>query len=184
MPEPTNGAVPTIEGRADAVIAADPDQRLEQIATFLRSIGIRISFGSIFGPTVLPGIRIQRGTIVVDRLRRLAPGDLLHEAGHLAVLTEPGRQKVDGSLEATPADEMMAIAWSYAAAIHLGLPPTLVFHDKGYRGGSSALIENFSAGRFVGVPMLDWIGLTVDPHRWAAGPGSPYPTMIKWLRGP
>ena len=41
----------------------------------------------------------------------------------------------------------MAIAWSYAAGVHLGLSASLVFHEMGYRGGSQALIDNFSMGR-------------------------------------
>ena len=34
--------------------------------------------------------------------------------------------------------EMAAIAWSYAAAIHLEIPPAVVFHEAGYRGGSKS----------------------------------------------
>ena len=75
----------------------------------------------------------------------------------------------------------MAIAWSYAAAVYMALPPAFVFHERGYRGGSQALIDNFSNGRSVGVPMLAWLGLAVDPHRSASAAGA-YPTMIKGLR--
>lgn len=65
----------------------------------------------------------------------------------------------------------MAIAWSYAAAVHLGLPATAVFHDGGYRGGGPNLVENFTAGRWVGVPMLRWVGLAADD----------YPRMAAWV---
>jgi hypothetical protein len=154
---------------------------------FVRRIGLEVAFGPICDSgvtTFLPGIRIERGMLLVDRARLLEAGDLLHEAGHLAVMTPEDRERADGPLEASPADEMMAIAWSYAATIHLALPPAFVFHDAGYRGGSQALIDNFAHGRFVGVPMLDWIGLTVDPNRSGAKEGAVYPTMIKWLRDP
>ena len=67
---------------------------------------------------------------------------------------------------------MAAIAWSYAAALHLNLAPEVVFHAAGYRGGSRSMIENFSAGRYIGVPFLKWIGLT----------GDNYPAMTRWLR--
>ena len=50
---------------------------------------------------------------------------------------------------------MMAIAWSYAAAVHLGLDPAVVFHEAGYRGGSGSLIENFAQERYIGVPICN-----------------------------
>jgi hypothetical protein len=43
-----------------------------------------------------------------------------------------------GKLESTPGEEMAAIAWSYAACVHLGLEPTVVFHSDGYKGGSES----------------------------------------------
>ena len=65
--------------------------------------------------------------------------------------------------------------------MHLGLDPAVVFHPDGYRGGSQALIENFTNGRTIGVPMLQWLGLTLDAKRAAESGGAPYPAMIKWL---
>ena len=59
-------------------------------------------------------------------------------------------------------DELGAIAWSYAAALHLQLDPGVVFHEQGYHGGSQSILENFAAGRYIGVPMLQWRGLTLD----------------------
>jgi hypothetical protein len=57
-----------------------------------------------------------------------------------------------------------------------------VFHDQGYRGGSKALIENFTQGRYIAVPTLQWIGLTAEPRRAAELGVAPYPYMLKWLR--
>jgi hypothetical protein len=37
-------------------------------------------------------------------------------------------------------DEIAAQTWSYAAAVHLGLPPEIVFHAAGYRGAAASLI--------------------------------------------
>jgi hypothetical protein len=78
--------------------------------------------------------------------------------------------------------EMAAIAWSWAAALHLGIAPSTLFHPDGYKGGSAALIENFSAGRYIGVPMLEWLGLTVGDQRAQAEGIAPYPAMVRWLR--
>jgi hypothetical protein len=77
---------------------------------------------------------------------------------------------------------MAAIAWSWAATIHLELAPNVVFHEAGYRGGAANLIENFSAGRTVGVPLLEWAGLTATGKRAAELGVNPYPAMLRWLR--
>jgi len=161
------------------------DPLVAKIWGFLVNIGLEIKFASIPESTFLPGIRAQMGILTIDEARLLYPGDLLHEAGHLAMLP-PGwrarcRWKVDdgggGSLE------MGAIAWSYAAALHLGLPPEIVFHEAGYRGGSPALLDNFAAGRYVGVPLLEWAGLAATGKRAEALGIKPYPAMLRWLRG-
>ena len=65
---------------------------------------------------------------------------------------------------------MAAIAWSWAALVHLRLDPAVVFHQEGYRGGSQSLIENFSMGRFVGVPMLRWMGMITRQHHFRRCP--------------
>ncbi len=81
-----------------------------------------------------------------------------------------------------PAEEMMAIAWSYAAAVHLRIDPAIVFHAAGYRGGGANLRDAFSRGGGVGVPMLQFYGMTFDRKR-AAEEGVPaYPCMRYWLR--
>lgn len=145
----------------------------KQIAAFLIDIGLDVRPGEAAGGTFVPGIRIAGGGLVVDESEMAYPGDLLHEAGHLAVAAPEARSRLDGSAGDDPGDEMAAIAWSYAACIHLGLDSAVVFHEGGYRGGSAALRENFAAGRYVGVPMLEWYGL--------AGKGE-FPRMRRWVR--
>ena len=78
--------------------------------------------------------------------------------------------------------EMAAIAWSYAAAVHLNLDPAVVFHEEGYRGGAQTILENFQAGRYIGVPLLQYMGLTADAKRAQAINVEPYPHMLRWLR--
>jgi hypothetical protein len=143
-----------------------------QIASFLNQIGLPVCAGEIPDRTILPGIHVANGGLIVDEARLAYPGDLLHEAGHLAVAPAARRNSLEGDTGESGGEEMAAIAWSYAAAVHLGLSPNVVFHAAGYRGGSRAIIENFSAGRYIGVPFLKWIGLT----------GEAYPQMIRWLR--
>jgi len=75
---------------------------------------------------------------------------------------------------------MAAIAWSYAALVHLQLEPSILFHEDGYQGDSANLIENFEAGRNVGVPLLEWYEMT--RHHRHDLPGPDYPQMHHWLR--
>ncbi|SRR5260221_8498210 len=153
-----------------------------RIADFLRAIGLSVTADTIQDRTFVPGIVIHHGVLVIDAPRLTYPGDLLHEAGHLAVM-EPERRRmchIDVGMRA--AEEMMAIAWSWAAGVHLGLDPSVVFHESGYRGGAQAIIDNFAQGRFIAVPMLQWVGMTADPKRAAELGVAPYPHMLKWLR--
>jgi hypothetical protein len=57
-----------------------------------------------------------------------------------------------------------------------------LFHAEGYKGGSEALIENFEAGRGVGVPILEWLGLSVTERNAEARGVAAYPAMLRWLR--
>jgi hypothetical protein len=152
------------------------------LARFLRTIGIDVRPGRVPDDAFLPGIWIDRGALVVDEARLRFPGDLLHEAGHLAVMAPSRRATVAGDAGSDGAEEMMAIAWSYAAAVHLQLDPAVVFHDQGYRGDSAALIENFQQGRWFGVPMLQWLGMAYDDVRAPTYQVAPYPHMVQWLR--
>lgn len=153
---------------------------LERILPFLAEIGLVVRERPLTAPTFLPGILIERGELVIDRARLAHPGDLLHEAGHIAVVVPSRRAALDADLHSTPAEEMAALAWSYAAAVHLGLDPAGVFHAAGYRGGAESLLTAFATGQGPGVPMLQWFGLT---RAHADGSGAAvFPRMSGWLR--
>jgi hypothetical protein len=147
------------------------DAAANKIAGFLARIGIPLTLEPA-GDGLLPGLTVRDGGIVADPGRLFYPGDLLHEAGHIAV-TDPAYRPTLSEVSDDPGEEMAAIAWSWAAAAELGLDPTLVFHADGYRGGSPAIIENFAAGRWVGVPLLAFWGMTEQAM---------FPRMIRWLR--
>jgi hypothetical protein len=157
------------------------EQLLAKILTFLLDIGIEVNFESLTEPTFLPGIDVRHGVLVVDESKLKYPGDLLHEAGHIAVVTPERRKGLRGSVGQKAYEEMTAIAWSYAAAVRLGIDAAVLFHPDGYRGGSQSLIENFTNGRYIGVSTLEWLGLTVEPRRAVATGGASYPQMQKWM---
>ncbi len=151
---------------------------LDSIFAFLREIGLDIHLAELPEKTFLPGIQLIANGLNVDIDALLYPGDLLHEAGHLAVMP-PETRRLEAPPTGDAAEEIAAIAWSYAAVIHLGLPPEVVFHPHGYRGNSQTLAHGFATGNCPGLPMLWWMGLTTQP---TATTPSIYPKMLRWIR--
>jgi hypothetical protein len=168
----------------ERIMADNPftDPITATIVAFLQSIGLTVRAGTLTEPTFLPGVRIEAGTLIVDEAQLRFPGDLLHEAGHLAVAAPERRPTIHGDIGSDAGEEMMAIGWSYAALIHLHLEPSVVFHAAGYRGGAASLIDNFTHGRYLGVPMLQWVGMTLDDQQAREAGVPPYPHMLRWLR--
>ena len=78
--------------------------------------------------------------------------------------------------------EAAAISWSYAACVHLGLDPRVVFHEQGYHGRSSNLLFGFELGVFPGLHELVAAGMTVSNTGAALVGLPPFPSMHKWLR--
>lgn len=152
------------------------------IVQFLMSIGLPVVAGEVPANSFLPGIGVQHGCLVVDEAALRYPGDLLHEAGHLAVKTPADRAQRSGNIGADMREEVGAIAWSYAAALHIGIDPAIVFHAHGYRGQSEAILDEVRRGQHMGVAMLQYLQLTYDKKRAAQHGVAPYPHMIRWLR--
>jgi len=101
--------------------------------------GLPARFCAISEATFLPGIRIERGELLVDESQLLYPGDLLHEAVLTSRFLHPEHGAITGEAGDNAGYAMGAIAWSYAAALHIGLDPAIVFHAAGYRGSSQAI---------------------------------------------
>jgi hypothetical protein len=152
----------------------------DAIVSFLTRIGIAVTEEPFSEDGFLPGVVVREGGLVYDPARLLWPSDLLHEAGHIAV-TDPLLRPTLSAVADDPGEEMAAIAWSYAAAVAVGLDARTLFHD-GYKGGGASLAENFTAGRDVGVPMLEHYGMTQGRQNRRAPKAAPYPTMTRWLR--
>jgi hypothetical protein len=151
--------------------------KTRRIVAFLREIGISVTAGEL-PQSFLPGLAIEGGGLIVDESLLEYPGDLLHEAGHLAVAPPEARPAMSGSLDEVPGIdvatlEWAAIPWSYAAAIEIGIDPAVVFHDGGYHGHSAGLLSNFRLGVPVGLHLLVDAGMTAPDE---------YPAMRSWLR--
>lgn len=157
------------------------DDTTQKIVEFILSIGIPVELEKIEEDTFLPGILIKNGGIYIDKEMLKYPGDLLHEAGHLATLEPKKRVEVYNDVSKNPGDEIVTLAWSYAASNHLNLDPRIVFHENGYKGDSKWLAEHFSSGGDMGVPLLDWMELSVCKNMAKEGE-EVFPNMKKWIR--
>jgi hypothetical protein len=143
---------------------------IQRITEFLAGIGIEVERATLDDGTFLPGVTLQGGRLLVDEVRLAYPGDLLHEAGHVALVPAALRPRLSGEADVPGVDmatvETAVLPWSYAAALAAGVHPAAVFHDGGYPG--AALLEGF--------------GLTATGARAAALGVAPYPHMLRWLR--
>lgn len=157
---------------------------IQIILSFLSDIDILYKLEPIRENTFLPGLRMDEGTLIIDIDQVRYPGDILHEAGYLACMPPEIRKNMSDNLpenDLHAGGEMMALGWSYAACVHLGLDANIVFHKDGYKGGSGALIENFKQSRYIGVPLLQWLGMTYDERNAEIYNVKPYPVMQQWL---
>jgi hypothetical protein len=153
---------------------------LAGIIEFVRSLGIEVTEAAVTRATLVPGIDIRGGGLVVDEARMCRPADLLHEAAHIALRPAAARAALDGTLDGSAAEEMAAIAWTWAAALHLRIDPTEVFHEEVISGNGPTLLENFTTGHYVGVPMLQLWGMTREKS--AVDGVESYPRMTRWTR--
>jgi hypothetical protein len=132
---------------------------------FIRQIGLEIEERAISETTFVPGITISDGRLIVDQQRMLYPGDLLHEAGHIALIESQYRSRLQANVATSEGGsegyEIGVLLWSYFAGLKAGIPLTEIFHPQGYKGDSQWLIDQFTDGRYIGLPLLEWMGIAV-----------------------
>lgn len=150
------------------------------------AIGIEVVPVHLENECFLPGIQVERGKLLVNEAKLIYPGDLLHEAGHLAVAPSRVRPDLSGEVLIPGADmnavEVQATAWAYAAIVHLGLDPRVLFHEGGYRGKSEGLILTYISGVYPGAHSLQAAGMTASVETARTLNVPPYPHMLKWMR--
>ena len=157
---------------------------LKKILAFLDQIGIKVIEKELPDETLLPGLALESDNIFVDYNKLKYQGDFLHEAGHIAVTPSQerihiGTEKMDKDWP-SQGDEIGAMLWSYAASLHLELPNDVVFHPNGYKGSSQWLIESYTQQNYIGLPFLEWCGLTASNKNDQNG--IVFPQMKQWLR--
>lgn len=159
---------------------------LERILAFLQTVGIRVREAELGDDAFLPGVRVAGGGLLFDRARLRWPGDLLHEAGHLAVLPSARRGTMSDDLaghdDVPHAGETEATAWAYAAIVAIGLDPAVLFHEGGYHGKSASLVTTYSMGVYPGAHGLVQAGMTASGTAAVQRGETTYPGMQRWLR--
>ena len=167
------------------MIAQKQCLEVKKVLSFLDEIGIQVIEKEL-ETSFLPGLDLGPNCIYIDFEKLLYPGDILHEAGHLAVTTSLNRSLAGtGKIEEewpTAGEEMGAILWSFAVAKHLNLPLEFVFHPDGYKNEADWLISNFNSECYIGLPFLEWIGLTLSKERALKEQKEAFPVMQKWIR--
>nr|WP_137676772.1 hypothetical protein [Parerythrobacter lutipelagi] len=156
----------------------------ERSLAFIAEVGIPVRLRQDSDDFTQPitGLAICDGSVVIDPETEVWPGDLLHEAGHIAVV-EPARRVTLGALEPDQDEEYMAIAWSYAAAKICAVGLRQLFHSEGYKGSYEFAATCYATGQFVGADGLAAHGMTaIDLHSALAAGVPTYPNMIRWLR--
>ena len=171
----------TADRPVDAGEASFTVPHLAPIVAAIRAVGIPVRRGAVTG-NLLPGVMIDRGALVIDEGSLRFPGDVLHEAGHIAVLSPGERMQVAGTLPAEGGQEMAALAWSYAMAVAFAPPLEVVFHDQ-FKAGGPWLRETFTAGHWLGAPLLQCWDMTRAPNSPPGFEHLPvFPAMARWLR--
>lgn len=170
------------------------------VLAFLTEIGIpwRLEPGA---RGFLSKSRIEAGVLCIDP--ECTSQDLLHEAGHLALL--PGefrhlcsadlsriqRAMFEGVKRWNPDDPLMrcmlqcsdpeATAWAWAAGQHIGLPNEAIVANEDYNNTGESMRAALSHRAYLGINGLQAAGMTTlraNPYR----PHIPvYPQLTSWL---
>lgn len=182
-----------------------------KIIDFLREIGIPVAVDKseeeISDKSFLPDIRVSNGGLIVNS-DKVFPGDLLHEAGHLAVIPQHFRHLADKRLRdvfetmrdflfeyeqnlgigeedlltrgIAHSEESEATAWQYAAAQAIGLPDKWLFPKDSYNGLAHETLAELKASVYFGIDGLHLAGWTSIGN--TPEHGLPvYPELAFWL---
>lgn len=183
---------------------------LEPIIAFIQSIGIETAHGPGGDNGFLPGVNIHAGVIYINPENLIGSGDLLHEAGHFIAVPRRFWRRLgrdlqadvesllateklpDGSEDpllqhAVKQGEMMAQAWSYAAALHIGVPPACIFFPGAYKRNAYDGVHPMQAwlesGGHYGPLALARHGMTGFSglfHFMGNNGLRPFPEMARW----
>lgn len=171
---------------------------LERSVDFLREIGISTE-PSANSKGFLENIRIDHGILFYNPDHATA-ANILHEAGHLAVLPSKLRHKTGNDLDETfihlgdimdqafdmdnpDSPEMRALlqcgeteatAWAWAAGKAIGLPEEIIIEDQDY--------DNSGADMRIALSLNCYFGINGLVAGYMATSVKTYPTLTRWLQ--
>lgn len=71
---------------------------VQKIMSFLAQIEVPFTLASIEQNTFLPGLLLQHGVLQIDLEKLIFPGDIPHEAGHIAICEPKERLFLHGDV--------------------------------------------------------------------------------------
>lgn len=175
----------------------------EKVINFLNSIGIEtILKQQTKYKGFLSDILIQDGILYINENTTIS--DLLHEAGHLAVLHPKYRKLASGNISKVVCkmmneipfnqtefnkymycEDLSATAWAYAVGKYLNLPDDVIITAKNYDNAGKDILECLRCGSYFGITELMHAGFCVCKPRHNLSrliPLPVYPTLSKWLQ--
>lgn len=151
----------------------NPDPDLLAVVEFLNHIGISAELQP-GAKGFLGAVRIVDGRLLVDPLCPVS--DLLHEAGHIAIVPKRYRHLLNNNVSKGHAlmledvDHLLAddvdhplyvavmqsgdteaTAWAWAAGIHLGIAPEKIILDQQYENDGAGVRLALSLGQYAGI---------------------------------
>lgn len=180
------------------MMASDRDY-LPLTVGFLRKIGLRVDSGTT-QLSFLDRVMISQGGLIVDGDAPVS--NILHEAGHLAILPAVVRSKAKDDLSDAfsfgfglcdnpelleypdhpfiramlQAGDAEATAWAWAAGRAIGVPDEMIILDSQYGGAGGGIRLGLTFKQYLGIHGLFHAGMCGHPQRGG------YPSMSKWLQ--
>ncbi|MFL9611064.1 hypothetical protein ACKF11_13335 [Methylobacillus sp. Pita2] len=164
------------------------------VVEFLKQVGLDIREIPVANGFV-PHIEIHGGVIYYDR--NVSASALLHEAGHLAILTGDARAHCETDVSgaqrlmfehyrdlehdhpalriALQSGDTEATAWAWAAGKHLGVPDDLIILDHEYDGTGTEIRLRLQLNAYFGINGLRATGICKTGQ-------DGYPKLNYWLQ--
>jgi hypothetical protein len=181
-------------------------RNLAKVSAFLNDIGLPTIEDDHVDDGQITGIRIVQGVLHYDA--RALAADLLHEAGHLAIVPTRFRSWLDDDVSigvckmvqcamdeqwepdspqyraVIQTGDTEATAWAWAAGEHLGLLPHEIINTrdpKAYDGDAVGVIIMMQMRAYLGIHGLQHAGFCRAKH-WGFSTLPVYPKLAFWLQ--
>lgn len=174
---------------------------LTTVASFLNDIGLEARMVDQLGaPSFLKDVCIDHGTLQFTE--NALVGDLLHDAGHLAVIPARFRIQMHGNLyksfreilknldhmdpedpEAVAllnGDDLAATAWGWACGRHLDIDPQVIITPESFGHEGDHIRRMLSMNSYFGIQALQATGFCLARDLCVSG-RSVFPKLNFWL---